>query len=62
MAQKYTSDHPAHESLDYEGNEPEERGEKVPVIDDVEGLGSPMPDDVKGHAGRLQSADEARNL
>lgn len=39
------------------------KDEALPAVDDVKGVGpSPMPDDVAGHAGRLLSAKEARNL
>ena len=52
--------------LDSEMNESgaEEKAEgSVPAVDDVKGVGpSPTPNDVTGHAGRLQSAKEARNL
>ena len=45
---------------------PEDSGSKsvpMPPVDDQKGCGpSPPPDDVAGHAGRLQSASKARNL
>lgn len=46
-------------------NDPNEAKEKYPSgVDDVKGCGAhaTTPDDVKGHAGHLQSAEEARNL
>lgn len=63
MAATYTSKHAAHESMDYEGNEPVDHGMKMPVVDDVTGCGpASTPNDVTGHAGNLQSAAEAAKL
>ena len=62
--QRYTTEAGNHKDFDYAGSKPRshEGSEKLPVVDDVKGLGSPMPDDVKGHAGRLQSEGEAKKL
>lgn len=53
------------EPLEGEGGESGEKGESYPShVDDVEGCSkyATTPDPVKGHAGNLQSAEEARNL
>lgn len=53
------------EPLEGEGGDAGEKGESYPGhVDDVEGCSkyASQPDDVKGHAGNLQSAEEARNL
>lgn len=48
-----------------EGEQPDKpgQGENYAQIDDVLGCSKgSMPDDVKGHAGNLMSAEETKNL
>ena len=63
---RYSSKAGNHQDFDYAGSKPRshEGAEKLPVVDDVKGHSALAnePDDVKGHAGNLQSASEARKI